>query len=65
MYGSITDQASCQYHGQMGLQFNLKPLDIALQLLNLYAGRRKGLCLRHHILLHRCDLSRSEKEIQK
>lgn len=49
-------------HAEMGLQFNLEPLEGALQLFDLCAGRCQSLCLRDHILFYCCDLNRPEKK---
>lgn len=48
-------------HAQVRLQFDLEPLEGALQLLDLCAGRRQSLRLRPHVLFHRCDLNVPEE----
>ena len=44
------------YHAQIGLEFDLKPLEGALQVPDLCARRRQVLCVRNHFLLHHCKL---------
>lgn len=43
-------------HAQMGLQFDLEPLEGALQLLDLRAGRHQSFRVRDHLLFYCCDL---------
>lgn len=41
----------------MGLQFDLKPLEGALQLFDLRAGRDQSFRVRDHLLFYCCDLN--------